>query len=83
MTVPVAPATSIDTNPTRNTSQTAPFTPSAAAAYLGLDVKTVTRWARQGYLLAHPLGEGKRKFWRFFESELQEWLANKTNKLAA
>jgi excisionase family DNA binding protein len=52
----------------------------AAAAYLGLDVKTVTRWARQGYLPAHPLGEGKRKFWRFFEGELKEWLDSKTNK---
>jgi excisionase family DNA binding protein len=60
-----------------------PMTPSEAAAYLGLDVKTITRWARQGYLPAHPLGEGKRKFWRFFESELREWLASKTNGLAA
>jgi excisionase family DNA binding protein len=59
------------------------MTPSEAAAYLGLDVKTITRWARQGYLPAHPLGEGKRKFWRFFESELREWLAAKTNGLAA
>jgi len=54
-----------------------------AAAYLGLDVKTITRWARQGYLPAHPLGEGKRKFWRFFESELAEWLAAKTNQQEA
>jgi len=60
-----------------------PLTPGAAAAYLGLDVKTITRWARQGYLPAHPLGEGKRKFWRFLESELSEWLAAKTNRSAA
>ena len=60
-----------------------PMTPVAAAAYLGLDVKTVTRWARQGYLPAHPLGEGKRKFWRFLESELSEWLVTKTNRLEA
>ncbi|MGA1984036.1 MAG: helix-turn-helix domain-containing protein [Acidobacteriaceae bacterium] len=57
-----------------------PMTPVAAAAYLGLDAKTITRWARQGYLPAHPLGEGKRKYWRFFESELKEWLDSKTNK---
>lgn len=56
-----------------------PLTPSAAAEYLGLDVKTVTRWARKGYLPAHPLGEGKRKFWRFLESELAAWLAARTN----
>lgn len=59
---------------------TQPLTPSAAAEYLGLDVKTVTRWARQGYLPAHPLGEGKRKFWRFLVSELSDWLAAKTNR---
>jgi excisionase family DNA binding protein len=59
---------------------THPLTPSAAAAYLGLDVKTITRWARQGYLPGHPLGEGKRKFWRFFESELKEWLSGKNNR---
>jgi excisionase family DNA binding protein len=57
-----------------------PLTPGAAAAYLGLDVKTITRWARQGYLPAHPLGEGKRKFWRFIESELAGWLEAKTNR---
>jgi excisionase family DNA binding protein len=55
------------------------MTPRKAAEYLGLDEKTVTRWARCGYLPAHPLGEGKRKFWRFLEPELEEWLAAKTN----
>ena len=39
-----------------------PLTPTEAGEYLGLDEKTVTRWARQGYLPGHPLGEGKRKF---------------------
>ena len=43
---------------------------------------TITRWARQGYLPAHPLGEGKRKFWRFIESELSEWLEAKSNRPA-
>lgn len=57
-----------------------PLTPGEAAEYLGLDPRTVTRWARQGYLPAHPLGEGKRKFWRFLESELSDWLAARTNK---
>jgi excisionase family DNA binding protein len=59
---------------------TQPLTPQAAAEYLGLDVKTVTRWARMGYLPAHPLGEGKRKFWRFLESELSAWLVARTNR---
>ena len=56
-----------------------PMTPREAGEYLGLDQKTVTRWARCGYLPAHPLGEGKRKFWRFLEFELRDWLAAKTN----
>jgi len=57
-----------------------PLSPREAAEYLGLDEKTITRWARQRYLPAHPLGEGKRKFWRFLQSELTEWLAAKTNQ---
>jgi hypothetical protein len=28
---------------------------------------------------AHPLGEGKRKFWRFLKAELVAWLLAKTN----
>ena len=57
-----------------------PLTPAGAAQYLGLDVKTITRWARQGYLPAHPMGEGRRKFWRFLENELSAWLAAKNNE---
>ena len=53
--------------------------PREAAAYLHLDEKTITRWARKGYLPAHPLGEGKRKFWRFLEHELLDWLNAQTN----
>jgi excisionase family DNA binding protein len=55
------------------------MTPLQAASFLGLDVKTVTRWARKGYIPAHPLGEGKRKFWRFLEPELVAWLLAKNN----
>ena len=58
-----------------------PMTPGETAAYLGLDVKTITRWARQGYLPAHPLGEGKRKFWRFNVHEIAAWLSKKTNSM--
>lgn len=59
------------------------LTPKTAAEYLGLDEKTVTRWARCGYLPGHPLGEGKRKFWRFFESELTAWMLAKSNQEVA
>jgi excisionase family DNA binding protein len=53
--------------------------PRETAEYLRLDEKTITRWARKGYIPAHPLGEGKRKFWRFLEHELADWLNAQTN----
>ena len=70
--------TGVDSNNSPLTSR--PMTPKTAAEYLGLDEKTITRWARCGYLPAHPLGQGKRKFWRFFESELAAWMVAKTNQ---
>jgi predicted site-specific integrase-resolvase len=45
-----------------------------AAEILRMDTRTVIRWARLGYLPAHPLGEGKRKIWRFLEHELLQWV---------
>lgn len=56
------------------------LTPEGAADLLQIDPRTATRWAREGYLPAHPLGEGKRKFWRFYEHELESWLAERTNQ---
>lgn len=50
-----------------------------AAEYLRLRPRLVQEWARKGYLPAHPLGEGERKIWRFFEKELADWLHSKTN----
>lgn len=55
------------------------MTPQQAAAFLGLDDKTITRWARNGYLPAHPMGQGKKKYWRFFEHELLEWLTSQSD----
>ena len=55
------------------------LTPRQAAELLSCDEKTITRWARKGYLPAHPLGEGKKKYWRFFEDELFDWLNGQTN----
>jgi hypothetical protein len=41
------------------------LTAEDAATYLGsLNSRTVTRWAREGYLPSYPIGEGKRRLWR-------------------
>ncbi len=51
------------------------MTPEDAATYLGgLNARTVTRWAREGYLPSFPIGEGKRRLWRFLEQDLKEWM---------
>lgn len=59
------------------------LTPLQAAEFLGFDDKTITRWARQDYLPAHPTGQGKKKYWRFFEDELIDWLNGQTNGAVA
>ena len=48
--------------------------PHEAAEVLKMDSRTLVRWARIGYVPAHPLGEGKRKLWRFLENELLDWV---------
>lgn len=60
------------------------LTPEEAAAYLGgLNSRTVTRWAREGYLPAYPLGEGKRRLWRFLECDLDAWMrARRTGQIS-
>ena len=52
-----------------------------AAQILRMDRRTLIVWARLGYVPAHPLGEGKRKLWRFLEHELVDWVeARETEK---
>ena len=45
-----------------------------AAQILRMDKRTLVRWARLGQVPAHPMGEGKRKLWRFLENELLDWV---------
>lgn len=54
------------------------LTPIEAAAVLHMDHRTLVRWARAGYVPAHPLGEGQRRLWRFFGSELIEWVKSQS-----
>ena len=51
------------------------LSPDEAADFLGgLNSRTVTRWAREGYLPSYPIGEGKRRLWRFLEGDLARWM---------
>jgi excisionase family DNA binding protein len=54
-----------------------------AARYLGgLNARTLTRWAREGYIPAIPIGEGRRRIWRFLEKDLDTWMrARRTGHL--
>ena len=52
-----------------------------AAQVLRMDSRTLVRWARLGQVPAHPLGEGKRRLWRFIETELISWLEERGTPL--
>lgn len=56
-----------------------PLDAKEAASVLKMNSRTLVRWARCGYVPAHPLGEGKRRLWRFFENELLEWVETQEN----
>ena len=51
----------------------APIGPQDAGRFLNMHTKTVLRKARLGTLPAHPVGSN-RKRWRFYLSELDDWL---------
>jgi excisionase family DNA binding protein len=48
--------------------------PQEAARFLSISPKTLTRFARQGVVPAHPIGDGARRRWRFLKSELDTWM---------
>jgi hypothetical protein len=51
-----------------------PVTASAAAEFLQLHVRSITRLAGAGRIPGHPIGYGQRKKWLFYISELDDWL---------
>jgi Helix-turn-helix domain len=55
------------------------LTAVAAALVLQMDHRTLIRWARARYVPAHPLREGRRRMWRFFEHELLAWVESQSN----
>jgi excisionase family DNA binding protein len=50
-----------------------------AAKFLGIHRRTVLQMARDDSIPAHPLGDGRRKLWRFLLSELDEWMRGRVN----
>ena len=51
------------------------LTPEQASTFLGgVHPRTLTRWAREGSIPAYPLGDGKRRLWRFRRGDLREWM---------
>lgn len=56
----------------------APIGPEDAGRFLNMHTKTVLRKARLGTLPAHPVG-GNRKRWRFYLSELDDWLRSQVS----
>jgi len=51
-----------------------PVCAKAAAEFLQMHVRSVTRLAGIGHIPGHPIGFGQRKRWLFYISELDEWL---------
>jgi hypothetical protein len=56
-----------------------PLDATEAARILGMNSRTLVRWARCGYVPAHPLGDGRCRIWRFFENELLGWVVQQRN----
>ena len=51
-----------------------PVSARAAAEFLHLHVRSVTRLAGIGHIPGHPVGCGQRKKWLFYISELDVWV---------
>jgi excisionase family DNA binding protein len=53
-----------------------------AAGFLSLSRKTLLKLARKGKVPAHPVGEGRRKLWRFRLSELDRWMQTEVTSIS-
>ncbi len=83
-TISPAPVTGVldDIRASADDSSRRFLTAVEAADFLGgLNSRTVTRWAREGYLPSYPIGEGKRRLWRFLESDLEQWMLSRRTGL--
>jgi hypothetical protein len=58
--------------------------PEAVAEFLDIDPETAVRFARLGYIPAHPLHViGKRMTWRFLLSEVRADMLSRMNTYSA
>jgi excisionase family DNA binding protein len=69
----VAPATSLRLTPEYYVDA------GEAAKFLRICRRAALQMARDGVIPAHPLGNGKRKQWRFLLSELDDWMRSRVN----
>jgi len=53
-----------------------------AAAYLSMSRKTLLKKARSGRLPGHPIGDGRKKMWRFRISELDRWMQTEVTSVS-
>jgi excisionase family DNA binding protein len=79
---------SVRSSSVAGTATTAPASPRTpeyyedageAAKFLRIQRRTLLKMARDGVIPAHPLGDGRRKLWRFLLSELDEWMRDRVN----
>jgi excisionase family DNA binding protein len=70
-----ATAQSVGNHPVVDSDLPVFLTAEEASRFLGgMHPRTLTRWAREGYIPAYPMGEGKRRLWRFRRHDLEEWM---------
>jgi Helix-turn-helix domain len=54
------------------------LTAEEAAIFLArVNPRTLTRWARTGLIPTYPLGEGRRRLWRFRRADLLRWMQSR------
>jgi len=54
------------------------LTAEEAAEFLGgINPHTLVRRAREGQVPAYPLGEGRRRLWRFRSADLRQWMQSR------
>ena len=57
----------------------APMEADGAAEFLHSAPRTIKQMAREGKIPCHPFGDGERKRWFFFKSELAEFVRGRVH----